>query len=151
MNPGLRRLLLLLTLSTLLAGCAGHEDHDHDLPAGLEGVSTSEPSLLVGVENKGSRDFGVDLNVTAPNGTVVWTQSFVAGASANPERFTPLNGTGVFTIRVRYSYAGDAGPVEATDSATVDTAECGGINHLTFLVDGTDGFQMIDLHRECHE
>lgn len=153
MNPGPRRLLLLLVTFVLLAGCASHGDHDHahGLPEGVEDLPADQTSLLVGVHNQGTRDFGVDLNVTAPNGTVVWTQSFVAGAGANPEKFTPLDGAGVFTVNLRYSYAGDAGPVEAFDSATIDTAECGGISHLTFLVDGTDGFQKLDLHRECHE
>ena len=149
MSPRSVRLFALLLLVPLVAGCA--DGHDH-ADGGHGGASASEPTLLVGVDNQGSRDLAVRVTLTAPNGTLVWDENFTAGAGALPEKVRALGGEGIFTLDLVYSWSAPNGQTaEGSDRALVDTAECGGITHLTFVVDTTDGIEKKDTHRECHE
>lgn len=141
----MRPLVLVPLLAFLpLAGCAeSHADH-------VDEVHGDEPiplSLLVGVENKGSRDVQVKARLLDANGTDVWTSEFVARAGALPEKRTPLPAPGVYTVVVEYAVEGATGG----DRATLDTAQCSGLSHLTFVVEAADAISNVDIHRECHE
>lgn len=136
--------LASLLAPLLLAGCA--DDHAHHAGDG-HGDGPIPPSLLVGVENKGSRDVQVKVRVLDANDTEVWTSEFVARAGALPEKQTELPGLQRYTVVVEYAVEGAAGG----DRATLDPSACAGLHHITFVVDATEAVRNVDLHRECHE
>lgn len=150
MTPGALRLLAILLAFAPLAGCAV-ESHGHD--EGMDhGSGDIPPSVLVGVENKGTRDLAVQVVLTAPNGTVVWQENFTAGAGNLPEKHHDLGGTGIFTLDVAYSWTDGDRTATSADRARVDTDECAGLTHLTFIVRALDdAIEKDDVHRECHD
>jgi hypothetical protein len=149
-TPGALRLLAILLAAPLLAGCAADTHlHDEGMDHGAGGGIP--PSVLVGVENKGSRDLAVRVVLTAPNGTVVWEENFTAGAGNLPEKRHELGGEGIFTLDVAYSVGVGDRTATSADRALIDTGECAGLTHLTFVVRGSDAIEKEDVHRECHE
>lgn len=148
-TPGALRILVLLLAAPLLAGCAD-DGHGHGMGHGAPGEDIP-PSVLVGVENKGTRDLAVRVVLTAPNGTVEWEVDFTAGAGNLPEKHRELAGEGIYTLDVAYSWTDGDRTATSADRALVDTAECPGLTHLTFVVRGTDAIEKEDVHRECHD
>lgn len=146
------RPLTLLLAALLVAGCADDHAHGDGGHHGAGGGAAAEgPILIVGVDNKGAHALSVEIVLTHPNGTTVWTERFDVPAGYHPEKTHPLDGTGLFTLDVSYSWTVDGRTADASDRAVLDTAECGGIHHLTFTVKGSDAIEKEDLHRECHE
>lgn len=148
MTPGALRAFVLLAALVLAAGCVGDHVHvgdDHHLGGG-----DVPPSVLVGVDNKGSRDLAVQVVLTAPNGTVEWSENFTAGAGNLPEKQHDLAGMGIYTLDVTYSWRAGDRVASGSDRVQVDTGTCPGLSHFTFTVDGTDGIEKGDVHTECH-
>lgn len=134
--------------SLLLAGCAGEHAHD-DGHHGGPGAGTMESGVIVGVENKGERQYTATANVTDANGTLLWTETFTVGPNANPEKHHALNATGPFTLIVTWTWTDNDEPRHNGGREEIDPARCGGLSHITFIV-ATDG-SLDGTHEECHE
>lgn len=137
---------LALLTALLLAGCAshGHEDGHH----GGDGRPI-ERSVLVGVENKGERELAANVTLADANGTLLWSVDFPVAPSALPEKHHTLNATGVFTVALAWTWSEAGATKGGRETATVDTTDCTGLSHLTFVIARDGSFE--ELHRECHE